>query len=218
MGIAGVPLFLMPHRWSVVWIRTWCKLALGAFSHIIGVRTVIKGEENIPDGPFFVALKHQAMWETIFTSRYFDNPAIILKQELMWLPVFGWWAWRLRMISVDRGAHAAALRKMLKDAKAECERGRTLVIFPQGTRTPPGVKKPYKSGVAAIYGALDVPVVPVALNSGLCWPRRGYAYRPGTITIEFLPPIAPGLSRKDFMAELETRIETATDRLVAQGS
>jgi 1-acyl-sn-glycerol-3-phosphate acyltransferase len=216
LGILCLPVLLMPYRWNVGLVRWWTGLVLGAFERLIGVRTVIKGEENLPQGNYFVALKHQAMWETLMVNRIFDNPAIVLKQELMWVPLFGWWAWKLRMISIDRGAHAKALRKMLAEAKRECEAGRKIVIFPQGTRTPPGVKNPYKPGVAAIYKTLDVPVVPVALTSGLCWPKKGYGYKPGTITVEFLPPIEPGLPRSEFMAELETRIETATDRLIAE--
>jgi len=217
-GIVCLPLLAMPHRWNVALVRWWTGLVLGAFENLIGVETVIRGRENLPEGHYFVALKHQAMWETLMVNQLFENPAVVLKQELMWIPIFGWWAWKLRMISVDRGAHAKALRKMLAGAKRECERGRQIMIFPQGTRTPPGVKNPYKPGVAAIYKALEVPVVPVALTSGLCWPKKGYAYRPGTIILEFLPPIPPGLDRKTFMAELETRIETATDRLLAEAA
>jgi len=218
LGIICLPVLLMPYRWNVALVSWWCGLILGAFGRIIGVKTIIKGRENLPEGHYFLALKHQSMWETLAVNHMFDNPAIVMKQELMWIPLFGWWTWKLRMISIDRGAHAAALRKMLNEAKRECESGRKIVIFPQGTRTPPGVKNPYKPGVAAIYNALGVPVVPVAVTSGLCWPKKGYSYKPGTITIEFLPPIEAGLNRREFMSELETRIETATDRLLAEAS
>jgi len=218
LGVLASPLLVLPYRWNRAFTKFWCRVMFWAFDRIIGVQTVIKGEENIPDGPFFAAFKHQAQWETIFANLYFDDAVFVIKKELMWIPVFGWWSWKMRMIPVDRGGHAKALRKMLRQAKAECEKGRTIVIFPQGTRTAPGTKNTYKPGVAAIYGALDVPVVPVALNSGLLWPRRGFAYKPGTITVEFLPPIEPGLSRKEIMAELETSIETATDRLVAEAT
>lgn len=215
-GVLCLPLLLMPYRWNIALVRWWTGLVLGAFEKLIGVQTVIKGEEHLPEGNYFVAMKHQAMWETLKVNHLFDNPAIVLKQELMWIPIFGWWAAKLRMISVDRGAHAKALRKMLNEAKRECAAGRRIVIFPQGTRTPPGMSNPYKPGVAAIYKTLDVPVVPAAVTSGLCWPKKGYGYTPGTITVEFLPPIPPGLPRKEFMAELEQRIETATDKLVAE--
>jgi len=208
----------MPYRWNVAFVNWWCDVELGAFAWLIGVKTVVRGEENIPEGACIVASKHQAMWETLFLHRHFRNPALILKRELMWVPIFGWWIAKMRMIPIDRGAHAAALRKMLRSAKERADAGRPIAIFPQGTRTPPGTQNTYKPGVAAIYGAIDVPVVPVALNSGLCWPKKGYAYKPGIITVEFLAPIAPGLPRKEFMAELEARIETATDKLVAEAT
>ncbi len=216
IGIAGSPLLLFSRKINAVFVRWWCGFILGSFARIIGVRTIIKGEENLPDGPFILAPKHQAMWETIKVNRLFDDPATVMKKELMYIPVFGWWATKMRMIAVDRGAHAKALKKMMRDAQHESQAGRTIVIFPEGTRAIPGHKNPYKPGVAAIYNTLGVPVVPVALNSGRCWPRKGIKFRPGTITFEYLPAIAPGLSRKEFMAELETRIETATDKLLEE--
>lgn len=212
IGVVSLPLLLFPRSANLALVQWWCDYVLGGFERIVGVKTIIKGQENLPEGSYLVASKHQAMWETIKLLRLLDDPATVLKKELMMIPIFGWWAQKLNMISVDRGAHAAALRKMLRDAKAQSEKGRMLTIFPEGTRAPVGGMNPYKPGIAALYRALDVPCVPVALNSGRCWARKG-GYRPGTITIEFLEPIAPGLDRKTFMAELENRIETASNRL-----
>lgn len=212
IGVVCLPFLLLPRAWNLVLVRWWCGYVIGGFERIIGVKRVIIGAETLPKGSFIVAAKHQAMWETVILNILLKDPATILKKELMYIPIFGWWVAKLNMITVDRGARAAALKKMLKDAKALTDKGRVLTIFPEGTRADVGGKNAYKPGVAALYKTLNVPVVPVALNSGRCWARKG-GYKPGTITLEFLEPIEPGLHRKDFMRELETRIETACNRL-----
>lgn len=142
-------------------------------------------------------------------------PAYVLKRELMRIPLFGLYLRCAGMIPVDRTGGGGALKQMVAKARAAAAAGRHLLIYPAGTRTPPGERRAYHPGVAALYGQLDLPVVPVALNSGLFWGRRAFMKRPGVITVEFLPPIPPGLPRKQFMAELQARIETATERLVA---
>lgn len=212
IGVVCLPVLLFPRSVNVKLVRWWCNYVIGGFERIIGVKRIVIGQENLPQGSFIVAAKHQAMWETVILNVLLDDPATILKKELMYIPIFGWWVAKLNMISVDRGAHAAALKKMLKDAKAQTENGRILTIYPEGTRADVGGKNAYKPGIAGLYKALDVPVVPVALNSGRCWARKG-GYKPGTITMEFLEPIQPGMNRKEFMSELETRIETGCNRL-----
>jgi 1-acyl-sn-glycerol-3-phosphate acyltransferase len=144
------------------------------------------------------------------------EPTYVLKKELIRIPFFGWFLARAEMIAVDRRAGAAALRQVVAGAERVAAMGRPLVIFPEGTRTPVGSRQPYQPGIAAIYERLGRPVIPVALNSGLFWARRSFVKRSGTITIEFLPPIEPGLPRRAFLAELEKRIETESDRLVAE--
>jgi 1-acyl-sn-glycerol-3-phosphate acyltransferase len=144
------------------------------------------------------------------------NPAIILKKELHLIPFYGWYAKKYGTIGIDRSGGAAALRAMLRDARAAIENGRSIVVFPEGTRTEPGEIKTYQSGVAALYKDLGVPVVPVALNSGLFWARRSILRKPGTITLRFLDAIPPGIKRGDFMARLESDIETAQKELVGQ--
>jgi 1-acyl-sn-glycerol-3-phosphate acyltransferase len=146
-------------------------------------------------------------------AHYLHYPAYVLKRELLYLPLFGLYLLRAGMIPVDRRGRASALKRMLAAAKRRREEGRDLLIFPEGTRVAPGQHQAYQPGVAALYGHLDLPVVPVALNSGLFWGRRSFNKKPGTITLEFLPAIAPGLARKVFMAELETRLEGASRRL-----
>ncbi|MEX0758775.1 MAG: lysophospholipid acyltransferase family protein, partial [Tistlia sp.] len=170
------------------------------------------------EGGLLIASKHQSAWDTLVFPLLVRDPAYVLKRELLLVPFFGWIMWRLRMIAVDRKGGAAALRRMLAAARRIVGRERRpLVIYPEGTRTAPGDSRPYHPGVAALYGELGVPVVPVALNSGLYWPRQSFLRRPGRIVLEFLEPIPPGLPRRQFLAELEARIEPASRRLLAEG-
>lgn len=217
MGILCLPTLLMPRHVALAAMGLWRRLVLAGLRLLCGITFEVRGRERMPTGGALVAMKHQSMFETIIAWEFIKDPAIILKRELVWMPVFGWYALKLRNIVVDRGAHASALRAMLKSAAARVEEGRQVVIFPEGTRTKPGERAPYKPGVAALYRSLDRPCVPVAHNSGLCWPDHGLVRRPGKIVFEILPAIAPGLSRAEFMAELETRIETASDALLPEG-
>ena len=143
-----------------------------------------------------------------------DHPAIILKKELHLIPFYGWYAKKYGTIGIDRSGGAAALRSMLREARSAIENGRSIVVFPEGTRTEPGEVKTYQSGIAALYNDLGVPVVPVALNSGLLWSRRSILRKPGTITLRFLPAIPPGVKRANFMERLESDIETAQAELL----
>jgi len=154
------------------------------------------------------------MVDVLWPWLYCSSPALIFKKELAVLPVFGWYALKLQNVMVDRGGHARALRNMLRRCRQLIARGRQIFIFPEGTRTLPGQHVDYKPGVAALYLHLDTPCVPVALNSGLHWPAHGLVRTPGTITVRILPPIAPGLTRKAFMATLEECIESASDKLL----
>jgi 1-acyl-sn-glycerol-3-phosphate acyltransferase len=211
-------LLLLPFPWRVLSgaVAWWARTVLFVLKHLVGLGYEVRGREHLPDGAALVAAKHQSAWDTIVINVLMDHPSVVLKRELFWLPVWGWLAWRCGMIAVDRKAGASALKNMVRAAQDRARAGRKIVIFPQGTRTAPGVKKPYFPGVAALYDKLDMPCVPVALNSGLFWGRRSFTKRPGTIVIEFLPPIPPGLRRSAFMAELEKRTEEASDRLAAE--
>ena len=146
-----------------------------------------------------------------------DNPVFILKRELQWIPVFGWLTIKGRMVPVDRGGGSQALAAMIERARAELADNRQLIIFPEGTRRPAGAEPRYKIGVAHLYMAEGVPCVPIALNSGLFWPRRSLRRFPGTVVAEILDPIAPGLDKDTFFARLQNDIETATARLIAEG-
>jgi 1-acyl-sn-glycerol-3-phosphate acyltransferase len=182
---------------------------------LCGIRVEIVGLEKIPEGACLMAMKHQSMLDTLLPFLLLEKPSIVLKRELLSMPIFGWYTKRVGCIAIDRGAHASALKGLLRAARAVAARGRSIVIFPEGTRQAVGAPPDYKPGVAALYRDLAAPCVPVALDTGRCWPAHGVMRRPGRVTIQILDPIAPGLSRGDFMAELETRIETATARLIA---
>lgn len=214
IAIAGIPLLLAPRRWVVAWARLWIVYVLWWLRVTVGLTHRVVGAENLPDGPAIMACKHQSSWETLSFTLLFDDIAIVLKRELLFIPVVGWAMARAGNVAVARGDGASALRGLVKQAKAVTAEGRSLVIFPEGTRVAPGDQKPYQVGVAALYRQLGVPVVPMALNSGLFWGRRKWVKRPGVITLEILPPIEPGLSRAKFMETLRDRIEQATARLV----
>lgn len=214
MGIVCSPALLGPRSWSKACLKLYLDLVFGGLKVLCGVDYEVRGLEHKPTAGALVASKHQSMFETLAFWRILDYPAIILKKELSYLPFFGWYAMKLKNIKVDRSAAAKALRDMLKQARDRAAEGRQVVIFPQGTRLEPGESDTYKPGVAGLYSAMKAPCTPVALNSGLHWPAHGFVRRPGTIIVEFLPAIAPGLTRDQFMAELEARIETASAALL----
>lgn len=210
------PCLLFPYRIVFFFKQAWLRPVVWLIGAILAIRMETRGTENLPAGPVIFAAKHQSAWDTMGLGLLHADAAFVLKRELTWIPVFGWYLARTGMIPIDRSRGIAALRSMAAVARKRIAEGRPVLIFPQGTRTPPGDHRPYLAGVAALYAALDVPVVPVALNSGLFWPRRRFLKWPGTITVEYLEPIAPGLDRKTFMNTLEARIEPATTRLEAE--
>jgi 1-acyl-sn-glycerol-3-phosphate acyltransferase len=164
-----------------------------------------------------VACKHQSLWETFALVPLFEDPTYILKRELTWIPLFGWYVWKADMVPINRRGGALALVEMNARAKKAVDDGRQILIFPEGTRRPAGAPPAYKFGVAHLYASLGVPCVPVALNSGLFWPRRQFTRRPGTIVVEILEPIAPGLPRDAFFHQMQDQIETASRRLSLEG-
>jgi 1-acyl-sn-glycerol-3-phosphate acyltransferase len=181
---------------------------------LVGIRYEVRGRENLPDGPFLLAAKHQSAWETMKLHLLVKDPAIILKRELMWIPIWGWYAAKAKMIPVDRGAGGAAIKSLIRNSRPVRDEGRPIVIFPQGTRVAPGTYRPYRIGVGVLYDSLGIPIVPMALNAGLYWPRHSFLKHPGTVVVEFLPPIMPGQPRAEAMRDLEERLEAASDRLV----
>ena len=215
-AVAMIPTLLLPRRAMPIVGRAWAALVNRLVRSIIGSTIEYRGRENLPDGAALVAAKHQSAWETSALLGILPDVCFVLKKELHLIPVFGWYAMKNKQIAVDRGAGARALKSLLRGARAAADAGRQIVIFPEGTRVPPGESRDYQPGVAALYKALDLPVVPVALNSGVAWGRRRFIKRPSPIIVEFGEPIPPGLERADFMARLYAAIEPATRRLEAE--
>ena len=210
------PLMLGPRHWMVRSWRVWSQVVMGLLWVICGVRVELRGAQYIPEGQALIAPKHHCMLDVFAQFAWLPDSCFVTKKELMWIPFFGWYAAKARMIVVDREGHATALRKMVAEAKVRFADGRQLVIFPEGHRGEPGLAGDYKPGIAALYRELDVPVHPVATNAGVHWPAHGFKRRPGTIVYEYLEPIPPGLKRAEFMRVLIARTETASNRLLAE--
>ena len=208
------PVLLFGSEASMGVIKGWARFVLFGLRVLCGVRVEVRGLEHRPDGPALIAGKHQGMLDVIAPFTFLDNPCFVMKKELMVLPFFGWFAARTNMIAVDRSAHAAALKGMVRQARERRDEGRQVLIFPEGTRTAPGAAPDYKPGIAALYRDLDCPCVPMATNAGQHWPAHGFRRTPGTVVYEFLPPIPPGLKRAGFMARLETELEAASTALL----
>jgi 1-acyl-sn-glycerol-3-phosphate acyltransferase len=214
--VAAIPTYVLPRRAFMVIARSWGRTTNWLLGAITNTKVEYRGVDKIRSGPLLVASKHQSVWETAALLPLFDDPAYIFKRELMWIPILGWYAWKTDMIPIDRNARGGALAGMVARVRAEFARGRQIIIFPEGTRTVPGAPPAYKQGVARLYEAANVPCLPIALNSGLFWPRRKFTRYPGTIRLEVLDPIQPGLDPETFAARLERDIETATNRLIAE--
>jgi 1-acyl-sn-glycerol-3-phosphate acyltransferase len=221
-GTLGLPLLLAPRPVAMGFGRIWARGVLTLLRVIVGLDHEVRGLERLPrparpgtpwPGPCLIAMKHQSAWDALILPIVLGDPAVVVKRELLYLPYYGWYMARAGAIAIDRKAGAGALRGMVAAARRVAAAGRPIVIFPQGTRAPPCAHLPYQPGVAALYQALDLPIVPAAVNSGMFWGRRSFIKRPGRITIEFLEPLPTGLPRRRLMAELEARIETATTAL-----
>ena len=218
MGVVGLPVLLAPRRWVMRFGRFWARCVLALLKAIVGLDGEIRGLEHLPPGASIIAMKHQSAWDTLILPIVLGDPAVVLKRELLLLPFYGRYAARAGSIAIDRRGGGAALRGMVTAARREAAAGRPVVIFPEGTRTAPGRRLAYQPGVAALYQALQLPVVPAAVNSGLYWGRRSFVKRPGRIVLAFLEPIPAGLPRRKMMTELEARIEAATEALEREAS
>lgn len=214
--VLGFGFFFTPRKWSIRALLAWAKSSIWLLRVICNIKMEVRGAEHIPHGPCLVAGKHQSSWETFAILPLFDDPCFVLKKQLTYIPFFGWFSLKFKMITVDRSAGSSALRDLIARAREEIARGRQIIIMPEGTRR--GVDDPpdYKSGPPALYGQLDVPCIPFGLNAGLFWPRRKFLRLPGTIVVEFGKAIPPGLTRRDFQAKLQAAIEDSTGRLVAE--
>jgi 1-acyl-sn-glycerol-3-phosphate acyltransferase len=205
--VVTAPLMALVGPRALRWHANGWARAQGALARwLLGVRVRIEGQ--IPEGPFLFAVKHQAMFETLELAWRVGAPMIVMKRELTQIPLWGWAAQRYGSIGIDRAGGADALRAMLREAKEARRTGRAVLIFPEGTRVAPGETPPLRAGFAGLYKALGIPVIPVALDSGRLWPRKGVK-RPGVITIRFGEPIPTGLSR----LEIEARVHAGINAL-----
>ena len=214
LAILFLPLMLAPLPVILRAFKLWSLGVMALLRACCGVRVELRGKAHVPTGPAVIAAKHQCMFDVFAQFAWLDAHCFVMKRELLWIPVFGWYARRTGMITLDRKGRSDALRKLMRAAKTRIDQGRQVVIFPEGTRGQPGRAGQYQVGVAALYRELDLPVIPVATNSGLHWPAHGFIRKPGKVVFEFLEPIPPGLKRAEFMAELERRIETASRALL----
>jgi 1-acyl-sn-glycerol-3-phosphate acyltransferase len=216
--LIGLPMFFLPYRGTIWVAKSWGRISV-VLLRVAGIKFELRGAEKIPAGALIVASKHQSAWETFALLPLFDNPVFILKRELEWIPFFGWLLIKGRMVPVNRRAGSQALVEMTERARVELGRVRQLIIFPEGTRRPAGAEPRYKYGVAHLYAAAGVPCLPVALNSGVFWPRRrSLMLKPGTVVVEILDPIMPGLDKDVFFRRLQDAIEPASARLIAEAN
>jgi 1-acyl-sn-glycerol-3-phosphate acyltransferase len=216
--VGGSFLLLGPRRWAMAGLRAHAIVSLRLLKWIVGTKMEVRGREKLPAPPYLVASKHQSAWDTFALIPIFTDPAMVMKAELRHIPFHGWFSRKFEHVFVARERGPAALRNLLRDATARATAGREVVIFPEGTRRKPGAEPDYKSGVVALYEGLGLPCVPVALNSGLYWPRRSLMRYPGTIVVEILDPLPPGLSRGEFKEKLQRRIEVASNRLIVEAA
>lgn len=213
-GLAMITLFLAPRRWMLKAMGAWAVVVTALLRGVCNVRVEIRGREHLPSGKALVAAKHQCMFDTMGPLAVFPDACYVMKRELLKIPFYGWFCRKAEMIPVNRAGQATAMRALIADARDRLKDDRQVVIFPEGTRTPPGTQTPYQPGVAGLYRDLGLPCTPMATNSGAHWPPKGILRRPGTIVYEFLEPIPAGLHRGVFMRELEARIEAASSQLL----
>jgi 1-acyl-sn-glycerol-3-phosphate acyltransferase len=212
MGVTCLPLLLGPRRWMIPPMRLYARIMVGLLRTICGIQVRVEGREWLPQaGPALIAAKHQSAFDTFIWFALVPDAAYVLKRELLWMPVYGWYSRKTRQIAVDRSAGANALRHLVKSGKEAASNGRQIIIFPEGTRVAPGQRALVQPGIAALAVATGLPVVPVATDSGRCWGRRAFRKLPGIITIAVRPPIPAGLKRAELIRRLEAAIELESD-------
>jgi 1-acyl-sn-glycerol-3-phosphate acyltransferase len=205
---------LLKSSWTLAAIRMWIRGIMFLARTIVGIECRVIGKENLPaSGACIIAAQHQSSFETYRLFMDLPHPIFILKRELIWIPFIGWYMTRAGLISIDRGAGATAMRKMLRAAQAALDNGHQVVVFPEGTRVPPGESRPYRPGIAALYAHCTAPVIPMALNSGYFWGKTRVLKLPGEIVFQFLPALPPGLDKNGVLTELRARLDAADTAL-----
>ena len=203
--IVCLPVLLGPRRWTVLLSQMWCRWSLWWLKMIVGLNFNVQGE--LPKGPFILAAKHESAWETLALTLLTPDPAFVLKDVLLWIPLFGWYLKKAGMVPVQRKGNRKMINPMLERARQITQQGRPIILFPEGTRTPPGSSPTLKSGVWYLHDALNVPIVPVSLNSGYFWGRKAWVKKPGTINVIIHPPVKDfKRSKRDFLHSLQATI------------
>lgn len=217
VSITAFPALILPPWTAHRVARLWNIGTIFLLKWVVGMTYDIRGRENVPaDGRYIVAAKHQSAWETLVLHFLLHEPVFVLKIELLRIPFVGWLMAKAGNIGVDRAKGASALRYMIDKAKERLDQGRPIIIFPEGTRTPPGTTQKLHPGVAMLYENTDAPVIPVALNSGLYWRRNAFIKRPGTVLVQFMPPMPRDLKKRDFLNDLHARLNAETDKLIEE--
>ena len=214
MGIICLPYLLLPSKFLNFPTKIWIKVIFIFLENICNIKHRIEGMENMPDESVLIASKHQSAFETLALYFYLKDCFFVHKKELFLIPVFGQYLYKSNMVSIDRSGGTKTMREMLEKVKSKLDTGNSIIIFPEGTRKTPGSKADYKTGFIGIYNHTKRKILPVALNSGLCWPKQSWVLEKGLITIKFLPTIDKGLDKKVLLNEVQNRIETASNLLL----
>jgi 1-acyl-sn-glycerol-3-phosphate acyltransferase len=216
VAVLGLPSLVSP-RSALGVIRFWVRGVIWLARVICNVTFRVEGRENIPNGPCIIAAQHQSSFETYALFDQVESPVFVLKKELLWIPFIGWYITATGLVPIDRSAGASAMRRMLRAATKAVEAGKQMLIFPEGTRIPPGERRPYKPGFIALYNHCKVPLVPMALNTGYTWGKTRVRKEPGEIVFKYLPPLPTGLSKQEILDTLRERLETAAATLPKAG-
>lgn len=214
MAIYWTPIAMFRKNAAFDAVHSYCRWVRASAAFLVGLRSEIRGE--VPQDEVIIAAKHQSFFDIIMIVSVVPRPKFIMKKELLWAPIVGWYAKKIGCVPVDRGKRSEAMKKMVADVKAGAAEPGQLIIYPQGTRVAAGAKKSYKVGVGVLYSELGQDCVPAATNVGVFWPRHGILRKPGLAVVEFLPRIPAGRSVETFMAEIEPLVEGASDRLMAE--
>ncbi|MEP3045379.1 MAG: lysophospholipid acyltransferase family protein [Roseibium sp.] len=210
------PVMVLPKKWGWWILPAWSNTLLLLLRFTVGLKVEFRGRENLPKRGYIAGMKHQSAWETFGLIPLFPRPTFILKRELRWIPIFGWYTAKFDQIPINRGKRSEALAAMVTAARETIAKKRQILIFPEGTRRPAGAEPKYKFGIAHLYRELECPVVPIAHNAGIYWPRASWIVYPGTVIVEILPRIEPGLPGDQFHERLVSDIETASNRLIEE--
>ncbi len=214
LAIVLTPMAAVSRDWAFRAVHIYSRYVRWSAAWMVGLKSEVRGE--VPTDEVLIASKHQSFFDIILIVSVTPRPKFIMKKQLRWAPIVGWFAMRIGCIPVDRGKRGAAIAQMVADVNAGRSLPGQLIIYPQGTRVAPGAERPYKVGTGVLYAQLGQDCVPAATNVGVFWPRHGVLRKPGLAVVEFLPRIEAGVQQREFLQKLETEIESASDRLMAE--